>query len=493
MSDQHHPRFMGCAGHPLMHTPNLDRLAARGTRFASAYCNFPLCGPSRMSFMTGRYASEIGCITNHDQLASDTPTFAHAFGAAGYDTLLCGRMHFNGSDQRHGFRQRLISDVKGRELCPQGEPIKVVLDSLSDTTGPNARAIRKSGPGTCGYLAYDEAVTDTAVQWLRERGAQQEQRPFMLTVGYVEPHAPFVAYPDDFYRYNDRIGVDDLPQPHPETLHPELRRFQRRAQLEDAEPVPTEDQRRARAAYHGMCTFVDRQLGRVMDALEQAGLNENTIVVYTSDHGEQLGEHGMWWKHTFYEGSIGVPMVMSGPGVPAGRVVEENVSLVDLPPTLLDLAGAPAIPHASGRSFRCLLEGQVEPWPNEVFAEAYWSAASEHLHYMIRRGPWKLNRYPGFEPQLFNLADDPEETRDRAGDADCRAVRALLESRLDEWTRAHPPTAHPLARGETRGWIQEALFNCDLTEPDAPWYDPDNPPENRIDPVESSAATTSTD
>lgn len=483
MSDQHHPRFMGCADHPLLQTPNMDRLAQRGTRFSSAYCNAPLCGPSRMAFMTGRYPSQIGCMTNHDQLHSDTPTLAHSFNAAGYETILCGRMHFNGPDQRHGFQRRLISDVTGRPLRPEGESLKLVLDFLSDTTGPNARAIRKSGPGACGYLAYDEAVTDTAVTWLERRGEQACDRPFMMTVGFVEPHAPFVAYPDDFYLYNDQIGVGDLPQPHPEALHPELRRLQRRAGLEDAEPVPLEDQRRARVAYHGMCTFVDRQLGRILDALEQAGLSEQTIVVYTSDHGEQLGEHGMWWKHTLYEGSVGVPMLLAGQGVQAGSVVKENVALVDLGPTLLDLAGAPAIPGASGRSFSCLCEGRAENWPDEAFAEQYWAAVSPHVHHMVRQGSWKLNRYPGFEPQLFNLADDPGETRDRAADAECRAVRESLEARLEQWRADHPLRPSPVDEGdgEVRRWICDALYGGDLPEPDSPWYDPQCPPANRID------------
>lgn len=485
MSDQHHPRFMGCAGHPLLHTPNLDRLAARGTRLASAYCNFPLCGPSRMSFMTSRYASEIGCMTNHDHLRSDTPTFAHAFGAAGYDTILCGRMHFNGPDQRHGFKQRIVGDVSDHVRFSPAQALKVTLDFLSDTTGPNARSIRKSGRGACGYLAYDENVADGAVRWLRDRSNQSADAPFMMTVGFVEPHAPFVAYPEDFDRYNERIDADDLPAAHPESLHPELRSFQRMAGLEDAEPVAVEDQRRARVAYHGMCTFVDRQLGRVLDALDEAGLSENTIVIYTSDHGEQLGEHGMWWKHTFYEGSVGVPMVLAGPGVPRGRVVNEHVSLLDVGPTLLDLAGAPALPEASGRSFRCLLEGDPSAWPNEVFAENYWSSASDQVHHMVRRGPWKLNRYPGHEPQLFNLKDDPNELRDRAQDASCAEVRRELAARLDAWRGEHPAQPSPMAPEGVRQWIHEAQRHSDLPWIDAPWCDPEDPPVNRLDPVDS--------
>jgi len=477
ISDQHHPRFLGCAGEPLVHTPHLDSLAARGTQFTRAYCNFPLCCPSRMSFLTARQASDIDCLSNASQLGSDVPTFAHAFNAAGYQTVLCGRMHFNGADQRHGFQQRIVGDVVS-SFGAHGEELRRVLGpELCGTTGPQARAIVTSGAGYSGYQAYDEKVAATAADWLRHHAAKPEAPPFMLVVGLVLPHAPFVATPDDFARYDDKIDLDDLPAPHPETLHPALRELQRRAGLEDAEPVSTEDQRRARVAYYGMCTQVDRLVGDVLGVLEEAGLSDDTIVVYTSDHGEQLGEHGMWWKHSFYEASVGVPLLLAGPGIPQGRV-EQNVSLLDIGPTLLDLAGAPALPEVSGESFRCLLEGRPEAWHDTVIAENLWPPNAPALHRMIKQGPWKLCYYPGQGSQLFNLDDDPQELVDRIDDPECRSIREnLLQQLLAGWDH-ESIMAHRQNTLVVDGWTTKWREQCDLADPDPPWYD--TPPVNTV-------------
>jgi choline-sulfatase len=478
MSDQHHPGFLGCAGHSLVETPHIDGIASRGTFFKNAYCGSPLCCPSRMSFLTGRYPSEINCLTNHDQLDSDIPTFAHAFGAADYDTLLCGRMHFNGPDQRHGFHERRTGDVFWPQLHGHPEPRKI-LGELWGTNGPGINAIRKSGKGKCAYLAHDEHVTDAAVEWLEERS--NINRPFMMTVGLVEPHAPFVAYPEDYDRYNDAITVEDLPAPHPERLHPELARFNRRAGLDNPEdPLSPEDQRRARVAYHGMCTFVDRQVGRMLQALEDLGLDDNTIVIYTSDHGEQIGEHGMWWKHTFYEASVGVPLVMAGPGIPAGKTAHQNVSLMDIGPSLVDLCGAPEIPGATGRSFRCLLDGKGEAWPDLVMSENLWSPASPHVHRMVRKGEWKLNLYPEHDSQLFHLKEDAGENRDRIADPECQEVIVDLVKETERLPDMASVVAGLEQKNAARDMVSNALRKSDLPEPDAPWFDPENLPENVI-------------
>lgn len=479
MSDQHHPGFMGCAGEPFLHTPHLDALAARGTRFSNAYCNFPLCCPSRMSFMTSRYASEIDCLSNHAQLGSDIPTFAHAFNAAGYDTILCGRMHFNGPDQRHGFRKRIVGEVVGTSKDRRAEMNFVLGPVLSRTTGPNANAILTSGAGYSGYQTYDETVSTRAADWIRSRAQAQSLSPFMMVVGFVLPHAPFVATPADYALYKDRITTQDLPRTHQEKLHPALRQLQRNAKLEDAGSVPLEAQRRARTAYYGMCTHLDRVVGRVLDALEESGQADNTLVIYTSDHGEQLGEHGMWWKHTFYEASAGVPLIIAGPGVPRDSVVSSNVSLIDIGPTLLEMAGASAIPAASGQSFRCLLNGRSEEWHDTVIAENLWPPGSPSLHRMLKHGAWKLCHYPGQKTQLFNLDDDPHEETDRAEDPACRdRLETMSRELLANWDY----DAIMARRANSRTvevWTQQWWTQCDLPMPDPPWCD--DPPFNHLE------------
>ena len=193
MSDQHHAGVMGCAGDRVAHTPNLDRLAEEGTRFRNAYCTYPLCAPSRMSFMTARHPHELGLFDNEGHLGSDIPTFAHAFLSAGYDTVLSGRMHFVGPDQRHGYRDRILGEVSGSAYLGAGWRLERILGDLADTPGMGLAGVVKSGPGRTGYHAYDEAVTRATVRWLGERGRGDHDKPFLLTVGYVAPHRA----PDD--------------------------------------------------------------------------------------------------------------------------------------------------------------------------------------------------------------------------------------------------------------------------------------------------------
>lgn len=466
MTDQHHPRVMGCAGDPIAVTPTMDALAARGTRFEHAYTASPLCGPSRAAFMTGRMPSSMDCLTNQRQFDSDLPTFAHMFGEAGYETVLAGRMHFNGPDQRHGFSKRIIGDVTG-VYVPHMPNLKEILGDLSNTTGPSANAIVKSGPGRSGYQAYDEAVAGAAADWLSSR---DDDRPFMMTVGFVLPHAPFVAPPEDFDYFDKRITEEDLPKA--SVLHPEMMRLQKGANLV-GDDVPTkQDQRRARVAYYGMCRHVDRQMKRILDALDEAGLTDDTIVVYTSDHGEQIGEHGMWWKHTFYEASVGVPMIFAGLGVPQGQTVSQNVSLLDVGATVLDMVGATPIPgEIQGASFRCLMNGDAAAWHDTTYSENLWPPTAACLHRMVKRGPWKLNHYHGHEPQLFNVDDDPGEMLDRADDPACADIRAELTALvLRDWD--HDAV---LARQRTMREMEMIALRAregnDLPEPDALWHD----------------------
>jgi choline-sulfatase len=390
-------------------------------------------------------------------------------------------MHFVGQDQRHGFERRLISDCTTAfvNLDWQLQPI---LGDLVDTPGYHRNGLLKSGAGHTGYHEYDKAVCQATVDWLKARGrAGGEARPFMMVAGFTAPHCPFVAPLEDYDLYNGRITEADLPDPHLELLHPALRQQRTGAFLEDPEPVPRSAERRARVAYYSLCTFLDRQLGRILDALESSGLAENTIVVYTSDHGEQLGEHGLWWKTTFYEGSVGVPLLISGPGMPgAGRVIPQNVSLMDVGPTLLDMVGAVPLPDADGRSFRCLIDGEPLAWADEATAECIDAFMLPPAMRMVRRGPWKLNYYHGYPPQLFNVQQDPGELDDRCGDPACRPiVEELVARALKDWDPVRMERRLAMRKLEMpliRRWLQETA----PPEPDPLWYKV--PLENWYDP-----------
>lgn len=471
MSDQHHAGILGCAGDSVIDTPNLDRLAQAGVRLHNTYCPFPLCGPSRMAFMTGRYCHEINVWTNTRQLHSDIPTFAHAFTAAGYRTALTGRMHFVGPDQRHGFLERPMGDVPGSVHIKAGWKLKDVLGDFSDTPGSSVRGIEKSGPGRSGYQAYDERVIETTKSWLEDYAAGDQEAPFLQVVGLVLPHCPFVAPPDDFARYADRISPEDLPESDP-ALHPQDKQFARKSGV--LPPPDRKDQWRTRVAYYGMVSCIDRQIGELLETLEQTGLADNTIVVYTSDHGESLGEHGLWWKTSFYDGASRVPLILYDPRQPGqGRVVEDICNLIDIGPTLLDLAGLEPLPNISGRSLRPVLEETGE-WENTTFCELTNPGSAKHSVTpcrSVRRGDWKYNYYHQLPDQLFNLTEDPGECDDRINAPDCADLACELRDLvlrdwdpqyvIDRLSRYHEETA----------LIAHYLRAADVPEPDPIWYD----------------------
>jgi choline-sulfatase len=427
MSDQHNAHIMGCSGNPIVRTPNLDALARRGVRFTSAYCPYPLCAPSRMGFMTGQYPSEIDVWDNDSILSSRIPTFAHALGAAGYRAVLCGRMHFLGHDQFHGFEERIFGDSGGylsAEIRGAG---------WNRTNGQTKYAVEVAGHGCTGLQAYDRQVTDRACEFITR---YRDKRPYCLVVGYVLPHNPLICSEElfDYYR-------DALPKPEPVSeaalaaLNPAIRMWRERRGVDDLSP---EQNHIGLAAYYGLVTEMDQNIGRVMDAITESSDPGNTVAIYCTDHGDMACEHGMWWKSSHYEGSARVPLIFSRPGVwEEDASVEAVVSLIDIGPTVLDVAGAEPLPRVAGRSLSGFLQnaGKRLSWPNEIYCE-YIGAHGDAPSCMIRRREWKLMYYSEFDTfLLFNLEEDPQEMHDRAADPECRQVaESLLEKIHTRWS-----------------------------------------------------------
>ncbi|MGH2355984.1 MAG: sulfatase-like hydrolase/transferase, partial [Chloroflexota bacterium] len=353
LSDQHSPYVLGCYGDAVVHTPHLDGLAARGAVFDAAYCPSPICVPSRMSMLTGRHPYQNECWTNSQILDSGIPTFAHALGAAGYRTALIGRMHSLGPDQLRGYSERLVGD-HSPNFEGNPSPRRGLLDG---TAGPARVSLTNSGAGQGGYQVHDEYVTAAAVDWLNRLGIEKRSvgagAPFLLTVGFMVPHQPFVARREEFERYRGRVPLPRHPRA-PERDHPYFQWWRQRTGIEE---VTEEEMIRCRTAYWALVDRLDAMIGQIIGALEENGLAENTLIVYTTDHGEQAGEHGLWWKQTFYEASARVPLIMAWPGViPAGQHCRRVVSALDVTATLLDAAGTPPLPRQEGRSLLGLLE-----------------------------------------------------------------------------------------------------------------------------------------
>ena len=473
MSDQHTASIMGCASDPLVHTPHLDRLSDEGVRMDAAYCSFPLCCPSRMSFLTGRFASEIDCFDNRVQLSSDIPTFAHAFCVSGYETVLAGRMHIVGPDQWHGFERRILSDVTGTAYANAGHA-PGILEPLAHAMGGSRAGFEHSGPGRSGLQAFDDRVSEVSVRWLRQRGQEASgRRPFVMVVGYFLPHNPWIAPAEDFARYDGKITERDLPHLGHEPPHPLHRGIRQRAGWNQ---IDIESQIRVRTAYYAMCTTMDRHVGRVLEALHDAGLAEDTLVVYTSDHGEALGAHGLWGKSTFFEESARIPLILRWPGrIAAGSTVAQPVSLMDLGPTLLDLAGATPLPVATAVSFAPLLLRPDAPhaaYPDAVISELETGR-------MIRRGRWKYCHYVDMPDELYDLESDPQEMTNLAGTSDhagqCRDLRTRLMAGWDP-DRARQTIAR---REKELPLIADWIRTAAPPEPIPMWHD--GPQENRVD------------
>jgi choline-sulfatase len=432
MSDQHSPRITGCYGDPVVRTPNIDRLAAGGVTFDNAYSPSPLCVPARMSLLTGRHPSYQDCWTNSDPLASDLPTTAHALGAAGRRPILVGRLHAIGPDQLHGFAERQVGDHSTNWVGGYGHSMGV----LDKTNGPFRASLEKSGPGRSSYEVHDHDVVASTLEVLDRLAAERDDGapPFSLNVGFMLPHQPYVADPEIYRAYEGRVGLPEVPRPAATDDHPYLLWWR---QMTGIEAVGEDEVLRARIAYYALVETFDRMVGRVLDRLEALGLADNTLIVYTSDHGDQIGERGLWWKQTFYDDSIKVPLILSWPGaLPDGERRGQIVNLIDLAPTILEAAGAPALPGADGRSFLAVARDGTAPWDDETFAEyctdgmAPWAQGLAVQQRMVRAGPWKLVYYHGQRPQLFDLASDPQESRDLAEDPKYAAIRDDLTAKV---------------------------------------------------------------
>jgi choline-sulfatase len=438
MSDQHNAGVMGCAGDPVARTPNLDRLAAEGVRFSDAYCPAPLCVPSRMSFMTSRTPSRNRVWNNRHVLSSAIPTWTHYLGAGGYETALIGRMHFVGPDQRHGFELRPLGEFSAGHPGNTWTGGRAWRHYSDKSTGQNRTAAETAGTGYSLYQWFDEQVAGSTCEYIRGKaGGSGDGRPFAAVAGFLLPHCTFICPKALFDYYYERVEVPAASEDAP----PAVNRYRRFRGLTDPE-LPAERVRIARAAYYGMCEFFDSQVGRVLDCLDETGLAGNTLVVYCSDHGEQAGEHGCWWKSTYYQGSAGVPLLARLPGtVPGGRVSGAVCNLMDLGPTLCEAAGAGPMRAVDGRSLWRALRGEhPADRVEETFSEFVDGRTGESDHpclpsRMIRSGKWKLwvhedeDRLP---PVLFDLEADPAEMSDLGSDGAHASVRGKLLARLRE-------------------------------------------------------------
>ena len=404
-------------GHPVVKAPTLSRLAEEGVLFENAYCNSPLCGPSRTSMMTGLLPSSAGGFDNAHDFSAAIPTLAHYLRLGGYLTCLSGKMHFTGPDQLHGYEERLTTDIYPSDFgwTPNwAEPeAKVTFQDMKNIleTGPCLRSLQ---------IDYDDDVETQACKWLYDRARDTSDQPFMLTVSFTSPHDPYVARPEFWEIYSDdEIDLPKIPPIPVEKMDPHSERIYGHYSIGEAE-VTEDIIRRARHGYYASIEFIDAKVAALMRVLEETGLDKDTLVIFVSDHGDMMGERGLYYKKSFFEWSSRVPMIFwASDRIEPGRC-RETVSLLDLLPTFADIAGtADEVIENEGASLMpCLQGGSLGPRmiPAEFLSEGVFEPT-----FMLLQGRLKLLYSESDPPILFDLEADPDELTNVASDPDYRA------------------------------------------------------------------------
>ncbi|MGI9600364.1 MAG: choline-sulfatase [Acidimicrobiales bacterium] len=402
MADQLGAPYLAPYGGPAV-APAIDRLAEEGTVFESAYSNSPLCAPARFAMMAGQLNSRIGAYDNASEFVSSVPTFAHHLRRGGYQTSLIGKMHFVGADQLHGYEERLTTDIYPADFG--WTPNWADPETRLDWWFHNLDSVVHAGVAEASnQLDFDDEVGFRTVAKLRDLARSDDKRPWFVTASFTHPHDPYVARRQFWDRYDPEsvplpeIRAVDDPDPHSRRL----------AHLMAADTTTvTDDQvRTARHAYLANISYVDHFVDQIMATLDRLDMRSNTVVLFTADHGDMLGERGLWYKMNFFEHSARVPLIINAPGrVPSGRA-NTVTSLLDIAPTLLDLAGLTIPDLMDGASLLGLIDA---PDPERTVVGEFMGEGAIAPIIMIRRGHEKFVWCRTDPPQLYDLVADPHE------------------------------------------------------------------------------------
>jgi choline-sulfatase len=438
MADQLAASWLPPYGHSVVQAPHLSALADAGTVFESAYTAFPLCAPARAAMLTGRYASRAGVYDNAAEFRAGAPTVVHALRAAGYHTAVTGKMHFVGPDQLHGFEERLTTDIYPADVDWTPDWSRPLEDPL-----PWYHTMESVlAPGICAasmQTDYDDEVAFQAGRKLYEIARHRADQPYFLFVSFTNPHDPW-EIPRRFWERYRRDDIDDpaVPALPLDVADPHSRRLRAMCQVDQA-GLTAEQIRRARHGYYAAISYLDERIGQVLGALRESGLEERTTVLFCADHGEMLGERGLWYKMSFLEQSARVPLIVRRPAGgtgAAGARVAAPVSLVDFAPTVLELAGLP-VDAVAGEGDGVSLAGAVSgdanaatlsgrPVISEYHAEGVQAPSA-----MVRSGPHKLIVSLEDPDLLYDLEADPRELTDVSGSSPAAPLIAQLRAELD--------------------------------------------------------------
>lgn len=399
----------------VIQMPHLMEMSKDAVVFDSAYCNAPLCAPSRFAMVTGQLPHRIGAYDNASQLSSEEPTFAHYLRSQGYHTSLSGKMHFIGADQLHGYEQRLTADIYPGDF---GWSVNWDETDLRLDYYHNMASVTDAG--VCvrsNQIDYDEEVMYRAKNYLYDHARKSKDKPFFLTVALTHPHDPYTTRKEWWDLYD---GVDiPLPKHEPvhEDLEPHAKRLQQVIDL-DGKPLTDEQKQRARRAYFGNCSYVDHNVGQLRKVLDECDLTDDTIIIFSGDHGDHLGERSLWYKMTFYEMSARIPLMVYAPKHFSPRRVKESVSSLDYLPTFVDIASGgrakeildPNLPMDGNSLFPYLQGGTGE----DTVRGEYMGEGTISPLFMVRQGKYKFIYCPTDPLELYDLEADPLEKKNLA-------------------------------------------------------------------------------
>jgi len=418
LSDEHQRDIAGCYGDRIAITPNIDALAARGARFTSAYTPCPICVPARAALATGRWVHQIGAWDNAAPYHGAPPSWHHRLRRNGHRVVSIGKLHFRSTADDNGFSEEILPL---HVLDGQGDLIGMLREPPAERGSMPALA-ESAGPGHSTYNDYDLAIASAACRWIAQ-ASRGGDKPWVLFVSFVRPHFPLTA-PPEFYRLYPPERMP-MPRLYDETGRPRHPAVTALKSVMNYDDFFADEQavRRAVASYYALVSFLDHNIGKVLAAVEAAGLSASTRVIYTSDHGDNLGSRGLWGKSVMYEESAAIPMIAAGAGVTPGAIVDTPVSLVDCYRTVLEAVGCPASQDDPPPSCS-LWEIAAGARPDRSVLSEYHAVASVTGTFMIRHGRWKYIHHVGYRPELFDLAGDPGETTDLAQRPEMAAVLA---------------------------------------------------------------------
>lgn len=467
MTDEHHAGVMGCTSNSLARTPSLDALAAKGILFPAHYCASPICTPSRQSFTTGKYVSGHRVWSNTVGVPEGTPSLARILNAAGYESYLDGKMHYKGG-MTHGYN--IINEKDGKVLPPKKpEDFPDVAQKPKLRHRLPAGVFRDNGNELGEEFAHagEPNPLDTFVDAVRRKNAIQflhdrkpDGKPFFLTVGFIAPHYPLDAPAECLAHFKDKVPLPNIPAAYLEKLPLNYRQMRNDRKLEN---IPLEKVKAALEGYYARVEWIDDQIGQVLRALEKSPFADNTVVIYTSDHGENLGEHGLWWKNSMYDCAARVPLIMSYPKRWRGGQQRTGAcGMVDLVQTIATLGGAKIPEDWKGSSMLPWLDDPNFTWRNLAVSEYYSGYVASGIA-MIRQGDWKYVYHTradakhGPERELYDLRNDPQELHNLSADLQQAERIQAMHAALVKETGEDPEKTEANWRA---GFVPEPLRNA---------------------------------